>query len=126
MNIEKQATHTPGPWHISGTHPRNIHIGAMSSPMVLASMNDCHAHTPANARLIAAAPEMAELLSIVRVLVSAPTNRFGKPEFYSAEEVAAREQLRLLAVKYDVAAAETVLHQAGQVIGAALAKAGVT
>jgi hypothetical protein len=53
---------TPGPWHISGTHPRNIHIGAKGSPMVLASMNEVHINTPANARLISAAPEMAEVL----------------------------------------------------------------
>lgn len=46
--------HTPEPWHISGIHPRNIHIGSMASPMVLASMNDIHTQTPENAARIVA------------------------------------------------------------------------
>lgn len=47
--------------------------------MVLASMNDCHTHTPANARLIAAAPDLAAscgemlILLIALGLANAPT-----------------------------------------------------
>lgn len=60
------AKHTPGPWHVSGEDvgraQHYLHIGAKSSPMVLASMNEIHTNTPANARLIAAAPELLEAL----------------------------------------------------------------
>ena len=53
---------TPGPWYVSGTLPRHIHIGAPSSPMVLASMNNVHMETPGNAAFIAAAHDMAALI----------------------------------------------------------------
>lgn len=66
-----------------------------------------------------------DLLRTVGVLVSAPVNRFGKPEFYSPEEMAARERIRTLAIEYGVTGSDTVLHQAGQVIRAALAEAGL-
>lgn len=58
--------HTPGPWNISGVRDGGglwLHIGAAGSPMVLASMNEVHADTEANARLIAAAPELLEALT---------------------------------------------------------------
>lgn len=58
---------TPGPWHVTGTINRrageaNLHIGAASSLMVLASMNEVHTDTEANAALIAAAPALYEEL----------------------------------------------------------------
>ncbi len=54
--------HTPGPWHVCGNDngpgERYLHIGAKSSMMVLASMNEVHTDTVANARLMAAAPDL--------------------------------------------------------------------
>lgn len=46
---------TKRPWHVSGFvdgSGKYLHIGSMSSPMVLASMNDCHTETEGNAKLI--------------------------------------------------------------------------
>jgi hypothetical protein len=65
-------------------------------------------------------PTNASLLKIVAILMAAPTNRFGKPEFYSAEEMAAREKIRELAVHFGVTDADTVLHQAARVLGAVM------
>ena len=56
--------HTRGPFHISGTG-RNLHIGSQHSPMVLASLNEVHVETPANAQLFAAAPDLATALRLV-------------------------------------------------------------
>ncbi|MEL7966341.1 hypothetical protein AAG587_08190 [Vreelandella neptunia] len=57
---------TPGPWHLTGRDDGPgayyMHIGAASSPMVLAHMNECHAQSKANAYLMAEAPDMYELL----------------------------------------------------------------
>lgn len=69
-------------------------------------------------------PSHASLLRIVAILMAAPTNRFGKPEFYSEEEMAAREKIRELAVHFRVGACDTVLHQAARVLQAALASDG--
>lgn len=59
------ATHTAGEWYVSGRRDINgkyLHIGCKTSMMVLASLNPVHIDTEANARLIAAAPELLEAL----------------------------------------------------------------
>jgi hypothetical protein len=70
------------------------------------------------------APSNASLLRIVAILMAAPVNRFGKPEFSSAEEMAAREKIRELAVRFKVPPCDTVLHQAARVVRAALESYG--
>ena len=54
---------TPGPWHVTGKDEgpgkRHLHIGAKTSMMCLASMNEAHIDTPANAYLMTAAPDFA-------------------------------------------------------------------
>lgn len=69
----------------------------------------------ANASLMAAAPEMLAVLNVLAAVLSAPTNRFGKPEYYTDEARKAREELRLLAQSLGVERSDTVLHQAAQV-----------
>jgi len=59
-------------------------------------------------------------LEAIAPLLEVPTNRFGKPEYYGAQE--AREALRLLAIHYGVAPSDTIAHQAAKVARAALAK----
>ncbi|SRR6266481_4932530 len=59
---------------------------------------------------------------ICRLLMSASFNRFGKPEW---NDPLAREDLRLLAVRYNVGPSDTIIEQAGKVASAALAKAVV-
>jgi hypothetical protein len=66
--------------------------------------------------------ECRRVLAMVAVLLDAPTNRMGKPEYYQADTVQAREEVRLLAVKYNVGPSDTVAHQAAKVVRAALAK----
>jgi hypothetical protein len=66
--LRAQEEFTPGPWEISGYSDINghyLHIGAPSSVTVLASMNDTHPATIANARLIAAAPELYKALAAI-------------------------------------------------------------
>lgn len=60
----KIATHTPGPWELSGG---NTSVWAISPPNARVRIADIRQHSPmngvdneANARLIAAAPELLE------------------------------------------------------------------
>lgn len=57
---------TPGPWHLTGRDDGPgayyMHIGAPTSMMVLAHMNECHTQSRPNAHLIAAAPELYDIL----------------------------------------------------------------
>jgi len=58
--------HTPGEWHVTGKRDINgkhLHIGCKGSMMALASLNAVHIDTEANARLIAAAPDLLAELS---------------------------------------------------------------
>lgn len=73
-----------------------------------------------NSKVKVRVPGPASLLKIVAVLLAAPVNKYGKPEFFSVEEVAAREKIRELAVHFDTAPSDTVLHQAAKVIEAVL------
>ncbi len=71
----------------------------------------------------AAFDAMMEVLQIAAVLLQAPQNRFGRPDFCASDELrTARESLRELALRYETAAADTVLHQCGKVCEAVLAK----
>jgi len=63
---EKHATHTPGPWQIEDCTPGEstglrFEVGTKDS--VIARTTDGWKEARANARLIAAAPEMYEVLS---------------------------------------------------------------
>ncbi|KVP59313.1 hypothetical protein WJ91_12625 [Burkholderia ubonensis] len=55
---------TPGPYHVTG-NGRNLHIGSLHSPMVLASLNEVHVDTPGNALLFAASYDMALALEMI-------------------------------------------------------------
>lgn len=68
--------------------------------------------------------ECRRVLKLIAILLDAPTNRMGKPEYHQADTVKAREEIRLLAVKYKVGPSDTIAHQAAKVARAALAKAG--
>jgi hypothetical protein len=85
------AAHTPGPWYLSeykGEGVHNIFICAKGSFMTLADMlpiqgevalvdmNAVHVDTPANARLIAAAPELLEALKGVVAVADRETDEF--------------------------------------------------
>ena len=56
-------THTPGPWTLEGyplTEPSNVRI--TSKHGTICNIYDCSTEDEANARLIAAAPEMLAVL----------------------------------------------------------------
>lgn len=70
---EKHATHTPGPWHYSEViRGRDQYYRQIRADFKIAEVHACHsgvagtkkgrAEDEANARLIAAAPEMYEVL----------------------------------------------------------------
>jgi len=73
--------HTPGPWHIEGPYSRDKK-GWGDNIAVVADNNDCivyyrsFADWKANARLIAAAPEMLEMLIKRYRLVLSIYNQF--------------------------------------------------
>lgn len=66
---------------------------------------------------------IVDLMAAIRAvapILEAPVNRFGKPEYYDCRE--AVEATRQLAIKYNVGPSDTIAHQAGKVLRAALAK----
>jgi hypothetical protein len=61
LGVAAGAGHTPGPWHVDGVRDingRHLHIGAEGCVLSLASLTPTHVDTEANARLIAAAPDL--------------------------------------------------------------------
>ena len=67
--------------------------------------------------------QLIETLRTLAGILSAPTNKFGKPEFYTEEAHQARETLRLMAVKLGIDGSKTVLEQASKVAKAVIAEA---
>ena len=60
---EKHATHTPGPWEIQDAGPgtiRGLRFRVITNEKVIAKTSDGLEEARANARLIAAAPELLE------------------------------------------------------------------
>jgi hypothetical protein len=68
-------------------------------------------------------PDPLTVLTVIAAVLSAPTNRFGKPEYYTEDARQARDELRLLAQQLGVTRSETVLHQAAQVARAVIDRA---
>lgn len=66
-------------------------------------------------------PTVIEVMSVLAAVLEAPQNRFGKLEFYTEAASQAREDLRQLALHFDVAKAESVPQQAAQVARAWIA-----
>ena len=67
---EKHATHTPGPWHLSsidGVEDSLMVGGGDDGSDIVADIRD-----EANARLIAAAPEMYETMKAILAVVNDP------------------------------------------------------
>ena len=65
---EKRMTHTPGPWTLHVGSGREAYIEAMEGDVLIAECHDGEAE--ANARLIAAAPELLEALLEIEATVS--------------------------------------------------------
>jgi len=67
--------------------------------------------------------ELIGMLELAASILEAPTNRFGKPEFYVPEAQAVRERVRELAVSLKIeGGSKSVPDQAAKVIRAFLAK----
>lgn len=82
-----QAAHTPGPWDLTfGEYDAAIHAGA-----TIAMVDDTMRAWKANARLIAAAPE---LLAALLPLVNASPVNGGMIRFDGEELAAARAAIR--------------------------------
>jgi len=103
MNTDTNTQHTPGPWKVAACcHVRSNHIGEWIHESIIAAENDDHpspcvatvtcreyrnnyalAHSPdpeqlANARLIAAAPELLAALQEALEFINGATHRFPK------------------------------------------------
>lgn len=100
MNLEtKQATYTPGPW-VAYVGPMNMHgglnpffrgivallknSGEGNEVAVILDRNESAADYKANARLIAAAPDLAEALAFIRESEMYQSDFNGAPEFEKA------------------------------------------
>jgi hypothetical protein len=68
--------------------------------------------------------KLVRVTQLVAVLLAAPTTRFGKPEFHSGPQSEAREEIRRLAVVYNVQKADSVLYQTSRVVQAVLHELG--
>lgn len=69
---EKHATHTPGPWQIEDCTPgesTGLRFEVSTKDSVIARTTDGWKEAHANARLIAAAPEMFEVLREIEMLM---------------------------------------------------------
>ena len=77
---EKHATHTPGPWEIQDAGPgtiRGLRFRVITNEKVIAKTSDGLEEARANARLIAAAPEMFEVLREVLIEYEAEAKAEG-------------------------------------------------
>lgn len=74
---EKQARHTPGPWndgrdvYLSGCHGANLNLGFINT-----HDDDLRAQAEANARLIAAAPDLLEACRALRFALKLAALKF--------------------------------------------------
>ena len=74
---EKQVTHTPGPWAIEDCTPgesTGLRFAINSKDNVIARTTDGWKEAQANARLIAAAPEMLDALKNVKRALGMPVS----------------------------------------------------
>ena len=90
---EKHATHTPGPWQIEDCTPGEstglrFEVGTKDS--VIARTTDGWKEAHANARLIAAAPEMFEVLSELLDTLEMSKGYGFDEEYEKAREVLAK------------------------------------
>ena len=72
---EKHATHTPGPWQIDDCTPgesTGLRFEVSTKDSVIARTTDGWKEAKANARLIAAAPEMYETMKAILAVVNDP------------------------------------------------------
>lgn len=70
--------HTPGPWAYRPTN--NGHMVAGAKPGYLAEVRDCGSGcVKANARLIAAAPELLEALRVIAGQAEMQNEAYGNP-----------------------------------------------
>ena len=93
---EKHATHTPGPWHARGTKI------SIFQPFATAYQVVATAEDEANARLIAAAPEMYEkLCEICNVITALEEKGVNIPYHYFKDDMSMSDKLREVLAKVD-------------------------
>ena len=85
---EKRATHTPGPWHDSGNTEYEIFCKA--NKPIASVIPSFTAEDEANARLIAAAPAMYEVLSELLDTLEMSKGYGFDEEYEKAREVLAK------------------------------------
>ena len=85
---EKHATHTPGPWKVS-SHQTQIHSERYGLVATLEEFTE-KSTTHANARLIAAAPEMYEMLKELESGIHLARARKGSKTIDKLREILAK------------------------------------
>ena len=89
---EKQVTHTPGPWAIEDCTPgesTGLRFAINSENNVIARTTDGWKEAQANARLIAAAPEMLEMCKLLEECMETIDGKDGYDASYELAKVRA-------------------------------------
>ena len=90
---EKRATFTPGPWEIQDAGPgtiRGLRFRVVTKDSIIARTTDGWKEARANARLIAAAPEMYEVLQELADSMELAKNYGYEKEHAMIQEVLAK------------------------------------
>ena len=103
-----QATHTPGPWEISKNEAGELDICEAGAGNMLADLAKCK-NAEANARLIAAAPEMLQALKNAREWLDELAGLVQSGMFDAAEDWAGAN-----AVSVDSTLAEAIAKAEGR------------
>lgn len=90
-----KSSHTPGPWHVETEHPANVAVGGhrsngecrvLTTCGIISQSGDTPSRQKANARLIAAAPELLLALRIASVLLWKNSKNLRSPNPLDIDE----------------------------------------
>jgi len=89
---------TPGPWHVAGfdsriNEERYFGIGTPRGQMIVESFGECDSNRKANAALIAAAPEMYDILEHYFNLIQTASEGAAIAEQKIFEDIACIEKV---------------------------------
>ncbi len=101
---EKHATHTPGPWEIQDAGPgtiRGLRFRVITNEKVIAKTSDGLEEARANARLIAAAPAMLEMLRDLSKVIENLESIGANLPYYFKDDMSMSDKLREVLAKVE-------------------------
>lgn len=95
MTIKSEVKHTPGPWHFSSARTScDFHVHQKSGVMIAVCGRSTAVENEANARLIAAAPELLAALKGFLDHVGGAADRDLQSLLYQAEDAISKAEGR--------------------------------